>query len=230
MRTIGPDTDASPVRERSALLALERDGLPFLVIQDGDDRQRLIVIESDDDYLTLGRRSTCDIVVDWDQRVSAIHVELRRTGGTWTIVDDGLSTNGTFVNGQRVAGRRRLAHSDTITVGETTLLFRNAPDSADPSTLQANDVQQFLEVTKMQRAVLIALCRPFGGSPSLATPATNQEIAAELVLSVEAIKSHLRALSARFEVEALPQNAKRLRVAELAMQHGLVGPRDYTQA
>jgi pSer/pThr/pTyr-binding forkhead associated (FHA) protein len=45
------------------------------------------------------------VVIEGDLLVSRLHAKLERIGGAWTIVDDGLSRNGTFVNGQRVIGR-----------------------------------------------------------------------------------------------------------------------------
>jgi DNA-binding NarL/FixJ family response regulator len=74
--------------------------------------------------------------------------------------------------------------------------------------------------------VLVALCRPFKESSGYATPATNQQIADELFLSIDAIKTHLRALFAKFGIEDLPQNQKRIRLVELALKSGVVTPRD----
>src|SRR4029078_12651835 len=63
--------------------------------------------------------------------------------------------------------------------------------------------------------------------PGRCTPrATNQDIASELFLSVEAVKTHLRALFAKFGVEDLPQNQQRARLIERASQTGLVSERD----
>ena len=61
-----------------------------------------------------------------------------------------------------------------------------------------------------QRKVLIALCRPLKDS-AYASPATNKEIADEVHLSVDAVKSHLRIIFERFGVDELPQNQKRSR-------------------
>ena len=55
-------------------------------------------------------------------------------------------------------------------------------------------------LTPAQRRVLVALCRPFKDS-TYATPATNQQIADELVVSVDAVKSTLRALFEVFGVD-----------------------------
>ncbi len=81
------------------------------------------------------------------------------------------------------------------------------------------------ELTGTQRRVLIALCRPYA-SGQFATPATNQEIAAELFLSTEAVKTHLRSLFAKFALGELPQNQKRARLAELALQSGAISHRE----
>jgi DNA-binding NarL/FixJ family response regulator len=74
--------------------------------------------------------------------------------------------------------------------------------------------------------VLVALCRPFKEGAAFATPATNQEIADELTLSVDAVKTHLRALFEKFGVGALPQNQKRVALVERALQSGLVSERE----
>jgi hypothetical protein len=77
----------------------------------------------------------------------------------------------------------------------------------------------------MQRQVLIALCRPLKDG-RLASPASNAQIAGELVLSIEAVKTHLRGLFERFGIGKLPQNQKRLKLVELAFQTGAVSDRD----
>jgi DNA-binding NarL/FixJ family response regulator len=70
------------------------------------------------------------------------------------------------------------------------------------------------------------LCRPFRDAGAFASPASNQQIAEELFVSTEAVKTHMRALFRRLGVEDLPQNRKRARLVELAFQHGLVSPHD----
>jgi predicted ArsR family transcriptional regulator len=83
-----------------------------------------------------------------------------------------------------------------------------------------------MSLSDAQRRVLVALCRPFKDSSGYVTPATNQQIADELFLSIDAVKTHLRALFAKFEIEDLPQNQKRVRLVELALTNGIVSPRD----
>ena len=81
-------------------------------------------------------------------------------------------------------------------------------------------------ISAAQRRVLIALARPFAASGSFATPATNREIAAELHVSVDTVKTHLRAIATKFDIGELPQNAKRARLVELALQSGEISERD----
>jgi len=74
-------------------------------------------------------------------------------------------------------------------------------------------------------AVLVALARPYKHD-EFAVPATNQDIAGELHLSVDAVKSHLRSLFQRFGIEHLPQNQKRSRLVAEALQSGVLSTRD----
>src|SRR3954452_15737683 len=80
-----------------------------------------------------------------------------------------------------------------------------------------------LRLTDTQRQILTALCRPCIGKNRYATPATNQAIAGEVYLSVDAVKAHLRALYRKFGVEPLPHNQKRARLVELVLEGGLLG-------
>jgi len=68
----------------------------------------------------LGRSTGCDIRLG-DPNVSRRHAELRQEGTSYWIVDLG-STNGLEVNGSR-AERAKLEHGDTVTLGESELVF-----------------------------------------------------------------------------------------------------------
>src|SRR3954453_14208588 len=115
-------------------------------------------------------------------------------GAFWTVVDDGLSRNGTQVNGEAAHGRTRLRDRDTIRMGDTLLRFRDPVGAPIAATAPPPDASPLPSVSPAQRLVLVALCRPYKDDEGFETPATNQRIADELVLSVEAVKSHLRAL------------------------------------
>jgi hypothetical protein len=220
-RLTGPHA-ASAVELRQRL-ETERRGHPFLILRNGEAEQVLVELPADGPQSrTIGRASDCDIALAWDERVSRVHAQLVCVGGDWAIDDGGLSRNGTFVNGQRIADRRRLHDGDTLRFGATAMVFRRPVDAGkDPSTVFASDVLAPTTLSPAQRAVLLELCRPLAGDPR-ARPATNPEIAAALVLSLDAVKGHLRVLFAKFGVEDLPQNEKRLRLAERALESGVV--------
>jgi hypothetical protein len=79
--------------------------------------------------ITLGRDITNDIVIN-DPEVSRHHCRLTQGGGSFTIEDLG-STNGTFINGQRLTGARPLSHGDMVGLGETvTLAYESAAAGA----------------------------------------------------------------------------------------------------
>src|ERR1700754_5334119 len=92
-----------------ARLDAERRGEPFLLFRDGDGAQVIVTLAGP---VTIGRRAERDVALTWDSEVSRLHAELEPVGPDWTVVDDGLSRNGTYLNGERVNGRRRLRAGD----------------------------------------------------------------------------------------------------------------------
>lgn len=74
--------------------------------------------------------------------------------------------------------------------------------------------------------MLIALSRRYGGAVAHAVPATDQQIADELSVSVDAVKTHLRFLLGKFEIADLAQNRKCARLVELAFERRNVTERD----
>jgi pSer/pThr/pTyr-binding forkhead associated (FHA) protein len=209
--------------ELQAVIHVERQGRPFLVYRDQDAAQRILPLASDRDALTIGRSPDADLSIAWDAEVSALHAQLHQLAGECTVMDDGLSRNGSYVNGERVDGTRRLRDGDTLRIGRTLVVFRRPQDGARLTTVAPEDERAAPDLSPQQRRVLAALCRPFGEDSGLPTPATNQEIAAELFLTEGAVKVHLRALFQKFGVEGLPQNKKRLALVDRALQNGLPG-------
>ncbi len=68
--------------------------------------------------------------------------------------------------------------------------------------------------------MLIALCRPAEG------PASNEEIAEELTVSIDTVKTHMRALFDAFNLQASAPYRKRFELVRLAIDAGLVPPQD----
>jgi hypothetical protein len=212
--------------ELSEMMAADRAGEPFLAFRDPDTGLRLLILDSD--RICIGRDAGNDLVLPWDVEVSRVHTLLERLAGTWTVADDDLSRNGTFVNGQRVRGRRRLNDRDVIRVGATEVLFRNPAVEAG-ETPRVSGHAAVAGITPGQRRVLVALCRPLlDASQPGATPPSNSELAGALGVSTEAIRTHLKTLFKVFELPDLPQNRKRAELARRALASGVVVPRDLT--
>ncbi len=192
-------------------------GLPFLLYRDLDERQLLLELSPELSRVTIGRRLTCDLPLPWDSEVSRVHAELVRMGADWILCDEGLSHNGTFVNGERVRGRRRLGAGDAIKIGATLISVCGPehPSTAAP-TRAAGRRDALPVVTPAQRRLLAILCRPLLAD-GYGAPVSNREIAAELVISVDTVKGTLSALFELFGVTGLPQNAKRAALAARAL-------------
>jgi hypothetical protein len=139
------------------------------------------------------------------------------------LIDDGRSHNGSFIDGERVHGRTRLRDGDAIGLGRTFIVFRSP---AGRESLRTATSQQHVvpAITAAQRRVLVALCRPYEDS-SFAAPASNRQIAGELVIGIETVKTHMSSLFEAFSLRDLPQYRKRTALAQRAIEIGLVTPR-----
>ena len=82
----------------------------------------------------VGRSRNNDVVLP-DKTVSSAHAKLQRRGNDWHLVD-GDSTNGTYVDGNRVSAERKLPAACEIRFGGVTALFRalTGGQKEDPST------------------------------------------------------------------------------------------------
>lgn len=72
----------------------------------------------------IGRSGECDIHLD-DAAASARHARLLRKGRKW-LLEDLKSSNGTFINEERVRGRHNLAVGDRIKIGRTEMKVETA--------------------------------------------------------------------------------------------------------
>src|SRR5437879_444815 len=122
-----PDAKALVAVESGHTMVLDREKLlrekprapkAAITVREGDDR-RDIVLGSEP--LAIGRDPQNDITLD-DRRVSRKHAEIRLRLGRYTLYDL-QSTNGTYVNGRRVA-EVVLSDGDRLSIGGVELQFR----------------------------------------------------------------------------------------------------------
>src|SRR5262245_59118742 len=129
-----PQTSAP---ELKAQIEAERGGRPFLVFRDGAGAQRIVVVAAGTESVWVGPGESADLRLHWDEEVSALHAQIEVVRDECTLLDDGLSRNGSFVGEQRVDGRRRLRDGDTLRFGRTAVLFRRPGEDAPEATVAA---------------------------------------------------------------------------------------------
>jgi hypothetical protein len=127
IRTVSRDMRARPAQESFIMPPVVGGAVAppvggRLVVQESPVLDKGDEFSVDSAPLTVGRASQNDVAIDGDEFASARHVRFEpRRDGVW--VHDLGSTNGTYVNGVRIDGARRLAPGDVIRVGETDLRF-----------------------------------------------------------------------------------------------------------
>ncbi len=92
-----------------------RGALRLRLVQPAGRKGEVVPIPEE---VTVGRGGGCGIVLAEDTYVSTLHARLFQRGGD-SFVEDLGSTNGTFVNGERVTAATRLRRGDQIQFGQT---------------------------------------------------------------------------------------------------------------
>ena len=166
---------------------------------------------------TVGKAAENDVALEHDPTASHLHAILERFPAGWCVTDLG-SSNGTWVNGERIWSSHRLRHGDEIRVGQTRLVFRDALNAGGAET-EADDAPPNL--TTRERDVLVALCRPLLDRDMFTEPASTSAIADELVVTQAAVKQHLANLFDKFGIPA-GDSHRRARLANEALRRGAV--------
>jgi class 3 adenylate cyclase len=117
----------------------ERRGRTFVVYHDATGKQHTVDLDDEEATISIGRRAGSDVALTWDHDVSRRHAELRHAPEGWTVVDEG-SSNGSYLNGERVREQHPLRDGDVLRFGETVVLFRAPVEDEQPVSGQPGQV------------------------------------------------------------------------------------------
>jgi hypothetical protein len=134
------------------------------ILVNGRSGKTAVVPLADDRPLVIGRKGRLRID---DRQISRQHARVVRRDDAWYVEDLG-SKNGTYVNQVRVARTERVQPGDTIRVGNTSMIVRQAPPAGPLTSIVTSGPQH---------AVAIPDRTPHGLTP-LALPPTNSDDAA----------------------------------------------------
>ena len=171
--------------------------------------------------LSIGREETNDVAIPADERASRLHALVEILPAGWSVRDLG-STNGTFVNGERIVGDRALRAGDEIKVGDTRLVFRAERGADDRRTMR---YEKPPELTSRERDVLKVLCRRPQAGDMFHEPASTHQIASELNVSDAAVKAHLLKLYDKFGIYGEGER-RRAQLANEAVRRGAINLAD----
>jgi hypothetical protein len=171
--------------------------------------------------ITVGQSASNDIPLPFDRTVSRVHAVLERVASRWCIRDLG-SRNGTFVNGDRIWGECALRSGDEIRIG--TVRFVAGGQLTGDTGEATIGFEIGPELTRRERDVLAALCRPVVSGDVFREPASIRQIAAELVVTEAAVKQHLGRLYDKFGI--VEREGRRARLANEAIRRGAVSTAD----
>src|SRR5213592_3722452 len=128
--------------------------LPRLVVTDALGRR---IVNIDKPLFTIGRRSECDLRLTGAD-ISRVHAEIAVENGSITIRDK-QSRFGTFVNGERIAAEKALAHADQLRfgqAGDTDIYFyidEEAPSVERSAISAASELRQMSALLEGLRAL-----------------------------------------------------------------------------
>jgi pSer/pThr/pTyr-binding forkhead associated (FHA) protein len=137
--------------------------LASLLIRNGPRKGERIPIRVP--VVNIGRAEYNDVVLV-DESVSSAHAKLLRRDDIWVVVDVG-STNGTFIEGERVAEEAAIAPGTTLRFGELSVLFDPA-DAHEEAEEGGTKVIQALVVPDAPQPV------PAAATPATAAPAPRR--------------------------------------------------------
>jgi DNA-binding response OmpR family regulator len=122
---------------------LPNEPTPFLSDPNGQEHH----LETDS--ISLGRAVECDVVIT-SKRVSREHARLRREGRKW-FLDDLGSSNGTFLNDERLLAPAELRDNDRIAIGNVVFIFHDPDTTTVDVPLPSLEVDAAAGVVRVNR-------------------------------------------------------------------------------
>ncbi len=164
--------------------------MPKIVLKFADKVVKEVALK--DAVLTIGRKEDNDLVID-NLAVSSRHARIARIDNEF-IIQDTESTNGIFLNGEKIA-QHTLKHGDQILIGKHCLLFQDEAAGVSPSSGGSGRFGRY-EVTK-------ELGRGAMGTVYLGKDAAGHRTVAVKTLRFDGVDpQHLPAMKERFFREA----------------------------
>lgn len=124
------------------------DSKPELVVVRGPHRGRTVSVENRSEVF-VGRSSSAELCLRQDKKVSQLHAKLLSVGGHRFVIADLGSTNGTFVNGERIE-QTPLQSGDRVRIGHSLIVYRT-----DANEIRDSDFDDFAPGSSEEAAELI---------------------------------------------------------------------------
>lgn len=179
--------------------------MPTLHVLQGPDKGRIYT--TPDEPAVIGRSS--EHIQLSDHGTSRRHAEIYPENGHWVLLDLG-SSNGTYLNGQRIFAPAHLKYGDQIKVGSTLLVFTGQ-----------EEVRTFTGAQSIRDLVDLAPENPSGGSSILAAVNASEDSiilqppeTADAVAAWNVVYKIAEAVSANDNVESFLE-----RVADIIFEH-----------
>ncbi|MGQ0844364.1 MAG: FHA domain-containing protein [Sporichthyaceae bacterium] len=182
----------------------------YLQIGAGADLRMIALVG---ESMTVGRLEGNDIALV-DDSVSRRHARLQFRSGSW-ILGDLSSSNGTWVNGERLSDAIAVRDGDEIRFGAVRSTFREEATAGYGEAAADSGP----ELTRRERDVLAALARHY--DDPLSEPASTLAIAMALFVTEAAVKQHLLNLYRKFDVPA-GAPGRRWALVDAAMRRGVL--------
>lgn len=106
--------------------------------------------------IIIGRSTDNDVVIN-DIKISKHHLQLIQNGNGECSVVDLNSTNGTYVNGERIIGETCLLPNDQVRIGDTILQWQNYINSAGAQNVKDQQLSQKPKPRKRTPIIYIIL-------------------------------------------------------------------------